>query len=43
MNQDDEMIQNEIFGPVMTVQRFSDENQAIEWANGVEYGLASSV
>ena len=41
--QDDEMIQNEIFGPVITVQKFSDEGQALEWANGVEYGLASSV
>jgi betaine-aldehyde dehydrogenase len=43
LQQDDEMVQNEIFGPIMTVQRFSDEAQAIEWANGVEYGLASSV
>ena len=43
LEQSDEMIQNEIFGPVITVQRFSDEAQAIEWANGVEYGLASSV
>ena len=43
LNQDDEMIQNEIFGPVVTVQKFSDEAQAIEWANGVQYGLASSV
>jgi betaine-aldehyde dehydrogenase len=41
--QDDEMIQNEIFGPVITVQQFSDEAQALEWANGVDYGLASSV
>ena len=41
--QSDEMIQSEIFGPVVTVQRFSDEAQAIEWANGVDYGLASSV
>jgi betaine-aldehyde dehydrogenase len=41
--QDDEMIQTEIFGPVMTVQRFSDEDEAVRWANGVEYGLASSV
>jgi betaine-aldehyde dehydrogenase len=41
--QNDEMIQNEIFGPVMTVQRFTDEAQAIAWANGVDYGLASSV
>ena len=37
------MIQNEIFGPVITVQKFSDEAQALEWANGVPYGLASSV
>ena len=37
------MIQNEIFGPVITVQQFSDEAQALEWANGVKYGLASSV
>jgi len=43
LHQDDEMIQNEIFGPVITVQRFSDEDQAVAWANGVEYGLASSV
>ncbi|MFZ2015646.1 MAG: gamma-aminobutyraldehyde dehydrogenase [Nocardioides sp.] len=41
--QDDEQIQNEIFGPVITVQRFSDEAEALRWANGVEYGLASSV
>jgi betaine-aldehyde dehydrogenase len=41
--QDDEMIQNEIFGPVITVQRFTDEDEAVRWANGVEYGLASSV
>ena len=37
------MIQNEVFGPVITVQRFSDEDEAVAWANGVEYGLASSV
>jgi betaine-aldehyde dehydrogenase len=43
LEQDDEMIQREIFGPVITVQRFSDEAQAIEWANGTRYGLASSV
>ncbi len=43
LQQDDEMIQNEIFGPVITVQRFSDEAQALAWANGVNYGLASSV
>ncbi|WP_329256561.1 gamma-aminobutyraldehyde dehydrogenase [Actinoallomurus sp. NBC_01490] len=41
--QDDEMIQDEIFGPVITVQRFTDEEQALRWANGVEYGLAASV
>jgi betaine-aldehyde dehydrogenase len=43
LRQDDEMIQREIFGPVITVQRFSDEDQAIEWANATRYGLASSV
>jgi betaine-aldehyde dehydrogenase len=43
LEQDDEMIQNEIFGPVMTVQRFDDEAKAIEWANGTRYGLAASV
>jgi betaine-aldehyde dehydrogenase len=43
LTQDDEMIQREIFGPVITVQQFSDEDQAIKWANGVKYGLASSV
>ncbi len=43
LDQDDEMIQNEIFGPVMTVQRFDDEAKAIEWANGTRYGLAASV
>jgi betaine-aldehyde dehydrogenase len=43
LKQDDELIQREIFGPVITVQRFSDEAQAIEWANGTPYGLASSV
>jgi len=41
--QDDELIQKEIFGPVITVQKFSDEAQAVSMANGVEYGLASSV
>ncbi|MGH9105717.1 MAG: gamma-aminobutyraldehyde dehydrogenase [Acidimicrobiales bacterium] len=40
---DDEVAQTEIFGPVVTVQRFSDEAQAVAWANSVEYGLASSV
>ena len=43
LKQDDEMIQNEIFGPVVTIQRFSDEDEALRWANGVDYGLASSV
>jgi betaine-aldehyde dehydrogenase len=43
LHQDDEMIQKEIFGPVITVQQFSDEDEALRWANGVEYGLASSV
>ncbi|HEX3434808.1 MAG TPA: gamma-aminobutyraldehyde dehydrogenase [Solirubrobacteraceae bacterium] len=43
LQQDDEMIQREIFGPVITVQRFSDEEQAIAWANSTRYGLASSV
>jgi betaine-aldehyde dehydrogenase len=43
LHQDDEMIQREIFGPVITVQKFSDEDEAVRWANGVEYGLASSV
>ncbi|KQX63772.1 phenylacetaldehyde dehydrogenase [Angustibacter sp. Root456] len=43
LRQDDEAIQNEIFGPVITVQQFSDEAQAVAWANGVNYGLASSV
>jgi betaine-aldehyde dehydrogenase len=41
--QDDEMSQNEVFGPVITVQQFSDEDEAVRWANGVDYGLASSV
>jgi betaine-aldehyde dehydrogenase len=43
LRQDDEMIQREIFGPVITVQPFSDEDEAIAWANGTPYGLASSV
>jgi betaine-aldehyde dehydrogenase len=43
LRQDDEMIQSEIFGPVITVQQFSDDAEALQWANGVEYGLASSV
>ncbi|MFI1621321.1 gamma-aminobutyraldehyde dehydrogenase [Streptomyces lydicus] len=43
LKQDDEIIQNEVFGPVITVQSFTDEQQATEYANGVEYALASSV
>jgi betaine-aldehyde dehydrogenase len=43
LRQDDEQVQDEIFGPVITVQRFNDEAEALRWANGVEYGLASSV
>ena len=43
LRQDDEAIQNEIFGPVITVQQFTDEDEAVRWANGVDYGLASSV
>ncbi|HMD51639.1 MAG TPA: gamma-aminobutyraldehyde dehydrogenase [Solirubrobacteraceae bacterium] len=43
LKQDDEMVQREIFGPVITVQRFSDEEEAIAWANSTRYGLASSV
>ena len=43
LKQDDEAVQSEIFGPVITVQAFDDEDRALRWANGVEYGLASSV
>ena len=43
LKQDDEIIQNEVFGPVITVQRFGSEEEALEYANGVPYGLASSV
>jgi betaine-aldehyde dehydrogenase len=43
LRQQDEMIQDEIFGPVITVQQFSSEDEAAAWANGVKYGLASSV
>ena len=43
VEQSDEIIQEEVFGPVITVQRFSDEEQAVAWANEVEFGLASSV
>jgi betaine-aldehyde dehydrogenase len=41
--QDFEIVQREVFGPVITVQRFDDEEQALEWANGVAYGLSASV
>ena len=43
LKQDDEVIQDEIFGPVITVQRYGDEAEALRWANGVKFGLASSV
>ena len=43
LRQDDEMIQNEIFGPVISVQTFDDEDEALAWANGVPFALASSV
>ncbi len=43
LRQDDEMIQDEIFGPVITVQKFTAEDEALRWANGVKYGLAASV
>ncbi len=41
--QDAEIVQKELFGPVVSVQRFADEDQAVAWANGVDYGLAASV
>ena len=43
VGQDDEIVQREVFGPVVTVQKFGDDAEAIEWANGVAYGLAASV
>jgi 1-pyrroline dehydrogenase len=43
VKQDDEIVQNEVFGPVVTVQRFADDDEAIRWANDVRYGLAASV
>jgi 1-pyrroline dehydrogenase len=38
-----EIVKREVFGPVVTIQKFSDEDQALEWANSVDYGLAASV
>jgi NAD-dependent aldehyde dehydrogenases len=43
VKQTDEIVQKEVFGPVVTVQKFADDDQAIQWANDVPYGLASSV
>ena len=43
VSQNDEIVQKEVFGPVVTVQRFADDAEAIAWANGVSYGLAASV
>jgi betaine-aldehyde dehydrogenase/aminobutyraldehyde dehydrogenase len=43
VTQDAEIVQREVFGPVVTVQRFEDDAQAVAWANGVDYGLAASV
>jgi acyl-CoA reductase-like NAD-dependent aldehyde dehydrogenase len=43
LEQNDELIQREVFGPVVTVQRFSSDEEALAWANSVDYGLAASV
>ena len=43
VKQDDEIVQREVFGPEVTVQRFADDDEAIRWANDVRYGLAASV
>jgi 1-pyrroline dehydrogenase len=43
VDQEDEIVQREVFGPVVTVQRFADDDQAIAWANDVSYGLSASV
>src|SRR5205085_660093 len=43
VEQDDPVVQNELFGPVVSVQTFADEREAWQKANGVRYGLASSV
>jgi betaine-aldehyde dehydrogenase len=43
LEQTDEIVQNEVFGPVITLQKFTAEDEALRWANGTQYGLASSV
>jgi len=43
LDQGDELVQREVFGPVVSVQRFASDDEAFEWANGVDYGLAASV
>src|SRR5207245_9476516 len=43
VGQEDEIVQREVFGPVVTVQKFGEDDQAIAWANDVNYGLAASV
>jgi betaine-aldehyde dehydrogenase len=43
VRQDDDIVQQEVFGPVVTVQPFADEDEAVAWANGVQYGLGASV
>src|SRR5439155_20900811 len=43
VGQDDEIVQKEVFGPVVTVQRFADDDEALAWANDVDYGLSASV
>ena len=43
VQQDDEIVQREVFGPVVTVQRFADDDEAIRWANDPRYGLAAEI